>query len=326
MSRILVSGLINIETTLRVDRFPIDYSPVRYPFHGVNLTISGVGYNVAKALTKLGDEVRFLSIIGRDSSAQQVRSELALDGIPDDFVLTSMAETARSVILYDGTGKRQINVDLKDIQQKVYPLDIFEQAAAGCDLVALCNINFSRPMLSRARKAGKLIATDVHAISDLNDEYNQDFMKAAHILFMSDESLPTNPEEWARQITRSYGTEILVIGLGQEGVLLSVPGDHFLERIPAMHTRPVVNTIGAGDALFSAFVHAYVRDHDPYRAIRKAIVFASYKIGEKGAAEGFLGHDELEVLCKELTIEDNNENSVQTPTPGFTSCSATGQI
>ena len=54
MSRLLVSGLINIETTLRVDGFPINYTPVRYPFHGVDVTISGVGFNVAKALTTLG--------------------------------------------------------------------------------------------------------------------------------------------------------------------------------------------------------------------------------------------------------------------------------
>lgn len=301
MSRIMVSGLINIETTLCVDGFPIHYSPVRYPFHGVNSTISGVGYNVAKALTKLGDEVCFVSIIGRDPSAKRVRSELALDGILDNFVLNSMDETAQSVILFDATGKRQINVDLKDIQEKLYSLDTFEQAAMGCDLLALCNINFSRPMLFQAQKAGKLIATDVHTINILHDEYNQDFMDAAHILFMSDEALPTSPEEWSKQVIHAYGTEILVIGLGKEGVLLSVRGDNFIERIPAVYTRPVVNTIGAGDALFSAFIHYYAHDHEPYNAIRKAIVFASYKIGEKGAAEGFLGHDELEALYRSLT-------------------------
>jgi ribokinase len=307
MSRILVSGLINIETTLSVDGFPINYSPVRYPFHGVEATISGVGYNVAKALTILGDDVRFLSIIGRDSSEDQIRSELALDGIPDNFVLSQMAETARSVILYDEMGKRQINVDLKDIQDEFYPPDVYDQAAKGCDLLALCNINFSRPMLFRVQKMDVPIATDVHTIHDLYDEYNKDFMGAAHILFMSDEALPTTPEEWSRQIIHTYGTDILVIGLGHKGALLSVRSDQFMERIPAVYTRPVVNSIGGGDALFSAFIHYYARDHDPYEAIQKAVVFASYKIGEKGAAEGLLGHDQLEAIY--------NENRNQTITP-----------
>lgn len=63
---ILVSGLVNIETTVRVDGFPIPYLPVRYPFFGVRSTVSGVGYNVAKALSVLGSDVRLLALIGRD--------------------------------------------------------------------------------------------------------------------------------------------------------------------------------------------------------------------------------------------------------------------
>ena len=294
MPRILVSGLINIETTLKVDGFPIPYSPVRYPFHAIHSTVSGVGYNIAKALTVLGNEISFLSIIGEDIAAQQVRTCLEADHISTENVLSLMPHTAQSVILYDPKGQRQINTDLKDNQDIHYPEDIFEREMIGCDLLALCNINFSRPFLERACRTGKPIATDVHTIGELNDEYNRDFMRAADILFMSDESLPTSPEDWARQVTHAYGTDILVIGLGFEGALLSVRADNFLERIPAVRTRPVVNTIGAGDALFSAFLHAYARSNDPYESIHKAVVFASYKIGEKGAAEGFLNDFELE--------------------------------
>ena len=53
-------------------------------------------------------------------------------------------------------------------------------------------------------------------------------------------------------------------------------------------TVPVVNTIGAGDALFAAFLHGYVSHGDPLQAMRQAVAFAGYKIGESGAAEGFL--------------------------------------
>jgi len=301
MSRILISGLINVETTLKVEGFPIPYFPVRYPFHGINSMVSGVGYNISKALNTLGDEVAFLSIIGEDLAAQQVRITLEVENIPGENVLGLMPHTAQSVILYDPTGQRQIHTDLKDIQKRVYPMEIFEQEMRTCDLLVLCNINFSRPMLERARRAGKLIATDVHTLSELNDEYNQEFMRAAQILFMSDENLPTSPEGWARQVLHNYGTEILVIGLGAKGVLLSVRSDNFIECIPAVQTRPVINSIGAGDALFSAFLHSYLQSQNPYESIQKAVVFASYKIGEKGAAEGFLSHENLEMLYQEAS-------------------------
>jgi ribokinase len=300
MSAILVSGLINLEVTLQVDGFPIHYAPVRYPFFGVDSTVSGVGYNVAKALTKLGDRVRLLSIIGGDAAGALVRASLRLDAIAGDFVIEQIEQTPHSVIIYDQQGRRQIHVDLKDVQEQVYPETLVDRALDECAVAVLCNINTSRSMLARARERGLLIATDVHAISDLDDAYNQDFMRYADVLFMSDELLPCPPEEWARAVLARYSPEVLVIGLGARGALLGFRSDGVLERFPAVRTREVVSTIGAGDALFSAFVHLYCRSKDAYKAIRKAVVFASYKIGEAGAAEGFLEADALDYLCKEL--------------------------
>ncbi len=296
MKKILVAGLINIEVTVQVESFPIHYSPVRYPFFGVNSSVSGVGYNVAKALTTLGNSVHFLSMMGKDVARTLIKESLKADGISSKYVIDALERTPQSVILYDQNGHRQINVDLKDIQERIYPQVLFEQALAGCSLAVLCNINFARPFLDAARRANKLIATDVHAISDMEDGYNRDYMAAAHILFMSHEWLPCSPEDWARWLINRYGTEIVVIGLGSEGALLSVKSHHFLERIPAVFTRPVVNSIGAGDALFSAFVHTYNQTNDPYEAIRKAVLFASYKVGAASAADGFLDQQGLDQL------------------------------
>lgn len=291
---ILVSGLINIETTLRVEQFPLAYAPVHYPFWGVHSTVSGVGYNIARALTTLGNDVRLLSLIGTDLLGNVVPQTLQAQGVAAVDVLPLLAETPQSVILYDGTGRRQIHVDLKDAQERPFPSDHFATALADCDLAVLCNVNWNRPFLQQARQAGKRVATDVHTISDLDDPYNSDFMAAADILFMSDEQLPCRPEEWARRVQARYGTPIVVIGLGGEGALLAVLGDGFVGRVTAVTTRSVVNTIGAGDALFSAFNHLYAQSGDPYDALRQAMVFASYKIGESGAADGFLTAVELD--------------------------------
>ena len=296
--RFLISGLINLETTLQVEAFPIPYFPVRFPFNGVRSTVSGVGFNLANALTRLGDRPRFLSLIGRDAPGQLIEQALRDKQIDLSYILPVLDQTPQSVILYDQDGRRQINVDLKDIQEKLYPEDQFAEALEGCQVAVLCNINFSRPMLAHARQAGIRIATDVHAIANLADEFNRDFMAAADILFMSDENLPDPPEVWAKRVFQTFGAEIVVIGMGAQGALLAVRSDRFVERVPAVYTRPVKNTIGAGDALFSAFLHVYLQTGDPYNAIRTATVFASYKIGESGAADGFLDSAGLAKLSK----------------------------
>jgi ribokinase len=302
MAKILVAGLTNIEVTLQVDSFPIHYNLVRYPFFGVNSSVSGVGYNIAKALTKLGDTVQFLSMIGHDPSQQLVKQALDKDGIRDKYVLTTLETTPHSVVIFDRYGNRQVNVDLKNIQECVYPQVLFERALRDCSLAVLCNINFSRPFLQAVRRAGKIIATDVHAISNLDDDYNRDYMAMADVLFMSHEHLPCSPEEWARWLIDHFGTEIVVVGLGAEGALLSVKSHRFMERVPAVYTRPVVSTIGAGDALFSAFIHYYTQTHNPYDSVRKAIVFASYKVGAISAADGFLDQDELDTLIAKVAV------------------------
>lgn len=256
--------------------------------------MSGVGYNLARALTVLGDSVTLLSLIGRDPVAELVRKALKENKIGDNYILSRIEKTSQSVILFDADGRRQINVDLKDIQDQVYPDDLFLDAAGQVAIVAMCNINFSRPLLKAARLAGKTIATDVHAISSLDDGYNLDFMAAADILFMSDELLPEPPEDFARRAADRFGTSIIVIGLGSRGALLYQSRDGTLENIPAVKPRPVVSTIGAGDALFSCFLHYYVKGYDPQTALHRAVVFAGYKIGAAGAAEGFLDEAALE--------------------------------
>ena len=61
----------------------------------------------------------------------------------------------------------------------------------------------------------------------------------------------------------------------------------------------VVNTVGAGDALFSAFVHYFAEGFPPLEALLRAELFASAKIRANGAAKGFITAGELEELYRQ---------------------------
>lgn len=294
MANILVAGLINIETTLRIDGFPIQYQPVRYAFDDIQTTVSGVGFNIAKALTTLGHNVRLLSLIADDAAGDLIRAVLDAEGITTEHVLPLLPATPQSVILYDASGQRMINTDLKSIQETPYPADAITWE--NIDLAVLANINFSRPLLAGAKTAGIPIATDVHVISDLHDSYNADYMAAADILFMSDSGLPVAPNTWVKQLWSTYRTPIIGIGMGAEGAYLALEDTRSTYTIPAQAVREVINTVGAGDALFSAFVHSYLVDNDPVLAMKKAVLFASHKIGAASGSEGFLTAKQLDDL------------------------------
>lgn len=123
------------------------------------------------------------------------------------------------------------------------------------------------------------------------------------------------PATRAETLLAESPAEVVVVGLGAQGAYLAVRSSGLRRHLPAVFTRPVVQTGGAGDALFAAFLHGYLRTRDPLRALRAATVFASYKLGAANSGDGFLNHDGLETLLASLpaTEEDGPAQVVQSP-------------
>ena len=284
--KILVSGLLNTETTTAVRGFPIHYYPIDYAFFGVNTAVSGVAFNLAKALKTLGDEVQLASMTGHDFAAAYIRDALQELDISTQYVQPKLRQTPSSVVLYDPDGKRQIYCDLKDIQETAYAFNA--SILEGIDLVAACNINFNRPLLHLAKQTGKIIATDVHVLSDIYDEYNREFMEQADILFLSDEAVGDNYRAFMEQLADAYPCRIIVMGRGAKGAAIYLRDTGELTEMPATSAGTVVNTVGAGDALFSAFLHYYTKGLAPLDALQRAQIFATHKITVSGASNGFV--------------------------------------
>ena len=298
--KILISGLLNTETTVRVRQFPINYYPIDYPFFGVSTAVSGVAYNLVRAMGTLGDQVTLLSMTGKDFPAAYIRQELSEAGVDPSYIKPCLRETPSSVVLYDETGKRQIYCDLKDIQEASY--DFPEDICRGMDIVAACNTNFNRKLLPLAKAAGVTVATDVHVLSNIWDDYNREFMEYADILFLSDEGIGADYRGFLTELERAYGTKIIVLGRGSKGAAMYLKEQNRFYELPAVQVGPVVNTVGAGDALFSAFLHYYAQGRSPQAALIRAQLFASAKIGVSGASKGFVTEAEIEGLYEKYFL------------------------
>ena len=294
MKKIFVCGLCNLETSCSVREFPIEYSPVDYNFFGVTSVPSGVALNISLALTALGDEVTLASYAADDSAGRAIADSAS--GIAHTRFL-DCRQTPQSVVLYDPTGRRKVYTDLKDMQELSAPADILPDDA---DAYCLCNINFARSLLPAAKASGKPIFTDVHCLSDVHDEYNADFMRCADVLFLSNENIKDREEEFAHALAAEYPCSVIAVGMGDMGALLYERSSDKVSYSPAVYTRPVVNTIGAGDALFSAFAHFYLGGSSAREAMDLACVFASYKIGESGASRGFLSEAGMRKIIRHL--------------------------
>lgn len=169
---IYVSGLLNFETILNVKAFPIKYFPIDYPFFGTTSTVSGTAYNISKAMKTLGDKILLSSHVGDDLLGRTIILEAKRSRINTSNIKLSLESTPNTVVLVDSAMNAQTYCDLKDVQEVTSNFLEEKEKIEEADLVVLCNSNFNRPLLSKAKELGKKIATDVHIIGRVDDTIN----------------------------------------------------------------------------------------------------------------------------------------------------------
>lgn len=285
-------GPVNVETSVDVGSFPIQYHPHRDALNKITHGVSGVAFNLAAALHALGNEVMLSAVIGQDPIGKYVLSRIT--PYPRITVFpTYVQQTAQTVVLYDELGRREMFFDRADTDTSTLPLDAV-QRVSQVTAAMFSNHRMSTMPIERARELGIPTVADVQTMHALDDEHNQHFCKHADIVFASDALVGSNKESWLRNLARTFDLTIAVLGMGAGGSLLTIDQGASIQLVPAYDLRPVLSTVGAGDALAAAFVDGLHRGIKPLEALHRASVFAGYKVGEVGGSAGFLSAEELD--------------------------------
>ncbi len=294
MSKFLVAGVTQIETIVRVDKIPVSFSPLTSQIDTIFTAMGGDAYNESLALEWLGDSVTFMSIVGRNQDMGMVNPHDRKITLSTEYIIPQMKETPTEVVLYDKNRRQQIFEDIKDLRENVYDMSMVAPIAQACDMMILANANFCRPFAKAAKEYGKPIAVNIRSYKPEKEKYNTDFLEPAKVLYFSDDTLTEDPYDFIDRISKTYGTEIIILGQGSEGLILFDKTKDIRAHYNTVKTNEVVNTIGAGNALFACFLHYYMETGDSVNAIKNALLFASYKIGYMGTSNGFMTTDQLE--------------------------------
>ncbi|MCM3921546.1 carbohydrate kinase family protein [Frankia sp. AiPs1] len=286
----VVVGVVNVQQTIPVDGFPVAYAPVRYVPHGLRLEVSGVGCNVARALAALDRPVRLATIVGRDTAGVLARDALGRAGLVGDGIVDH-EHTAQSAVLVDPDGRRQISTDLKDLPTFHYSPAVFARLLVGAQAAAISTIGFARGLLPVADEAGVPIAVDLQATPGLEDTYSRDWVERATIVFCSGENLTVPPERFARDVFALGRARVVVVSLAAAGCVRFL-SDRPARAVPAVAPLGVRDTTGAGDALFAAFLHYWLRSADPDDAVDRAVLVAGWTVGFPGTGS-YPTHDDI---------------------------------
>ena len=294
MSKFIVAGITQIETLVRVSGLPIDDTPLVSRPNSIFTAPGGDAYNESLALTWLGNEVTFMSVVGKDQDLRLLNPPGREVTLSTDYILPVLIDTPTEVILYDKDRNQQIFEDRKDLRDARYDMHLAEPLIPDTDMVVLSNANFCRPFIPLAKEHGKRIAAKIHDFPREKEGYNTDFLENASILYFSDSSIAEEPHVFIRRIADEHNPDIIILGQGAKGVMLYDREKNIEVHYNTVTTNYVVNTAGAGNALFACFLHYYQETGDSIRAIKNALLFASYKIGFMGTSNGFMTQAQLE--------------------------------
>ena len=288
MSRFTVAGISQIETIVKVKKIPVDFAPVSSNPDTIFTAAGGDAYNESLALEWLGDEVDFLSMVGRGQDMNVFNPADRKETISTEYILPILDATPAQVILYDNDRRQQIFEDIKGLREANYDMSMVPPLVARSDMLVLSNANFCRPFLKTAEKYKVPVAVNIHEFSWEREHYNRDFLEAASILYISDDTIAEDPFDVMKTIAEKYGPEIILLGQGSEGLIIFDRKRNMHIHYDSVKTNEVVNTAGAGNALFACFLHYYQETKDSINAIKNALLFASYKIGFMGTSNGFM--------------------------------------
>lgn len=293
MSKFLVAGFFQMETIVKVDSIPIQHAHIISKSDSIHTNVGGDAYNESLALKWLGNSVDFMTMIGKYELSDSINWHDNEVKLYVDYVLPKLSATPTAVIFCDDKGEQQIFEDTKDIGKVAYDTAIFKDRVERADMVVVSNCNFCRPLLDIAKDAGKKIAVNIHDFREEKFGRNNEFLQAADIIYLSDDHLDCDNYEFVKEIVEKFQPEVVILGEGKKGVLLYSKNEEIFANYKSVKTNEIVNTIGAGNALFSCFLHYYNQTGKAVPAIKNALLFASYKIGFMGTSNGFMTEEQI---------------------------------
>ncbi len=293
MSNFVVAGITQLETIVNVDHLPVEYMPLTSVPNSIYIAPGGDAYNETVALTWLGDNAQLLSVVGRDTDMSLFNPHSRKVTITTDYMLPLEESMPVQVILCDKDRKQQIFEDIKGLREVSYDMAMVAPVIAGSDMVVLSNDNFCRPFIEVAQRYQKPVAVNIHEYRREKESYSEDFLKAASVMYFSDDTITEDPFDFVKSIAERYTPDIIILGQGSDGLILYDRKRGINVHYNTVKTNEVVNTAGAGNALLACFLHFYLETGDSTAAIKDALLFASYKIGYVGTSTGFLTVEQL---------------------------------
>ena len=275
--------------------------------HGVQINntrdyhryLGGSPANVAMNMARLGLRPILVSTVGEDGFGEYVFQRLSEVGVITDHV-KKIEDKPTSVIFVsrtDGTPDfipfRKADISISDDQ---IPQDILKKTKLfHTTCFALSKEPAQSTILKKAEEAFKVgckLSIDVNYAKKLWKsqeealEVVKSYCKFNPLVKISEDDMhrffeQRLPHEDIFDFFHKMGVETVCLTLGSNGVKLSQKGNKIIQ-LPAKKVEKVQDATGAGDAFWSGFLFAYVKERSVEECLEVALQLAALKLQNVG--------------------------------------------
>jgi len=252
--------------------------------------------NVCANLKWMGDRAVMISCVGNDSIGDFIVESIKKIGLSDTYISRSTTHPTTIVLVGRSQGTPDfIAYRMADTQIGPINHSLIEQSS----ILHSCAFALSRnpaqqnilDAFDQAASMGKKISIDWNfAPSIWQDDGKLIFTRICRnrpLLKMSMDDVQRFlgkqvSEDEAKNYLSTLSTTVTCLTCGKEGVWFFDENDTSWKHMPAVSVAEVRDTTGAGDAFWSGFLHAYIKDLSTADCIQEGLAIASRKIQKIG--------------------------------------------
>ncbi len=289
---VVVVGNVGIDTNVYLPGKDIDFRVEANFTENIDYVGQAGGY-ASRGYAQLGKKTAFIGYVGDDYSGRFIREEFARDGIDTTALFIDPLGTSRSINFMYRDGRRKNFYDGKGHMQLQPDLEICRTVLARSKLAHFNIPNWARHLLPIAKELGLTIACDIQDVVSANDDYRQDFIAYADVLFFSATNY-TDPTPLIEAFLKIKPDQIVISGMGANGCAVGTSDG--VQFFPAVEMEaPVIDTNGAGDGLAVGFLASFVLDSYALSdSIRRGQITARYTCTQKASSSNLITPDKLE--------------------------------
>ena len=287
---ICVVGAIGMDTNCYLYSETIDY------INEANFTenIDGVGQAggyCARLSKALGNRTYFFGFLGNDWQGEMIRQRFVEEQIEHQFFLEKKG-TKRSVNIVSKDGSRKNFYDGKSAMDIIVNPDDFKVTFQKSQVIHFNIVNWTRQLLSAAKKSQCILSSDLQDIPSIDDLYRKDYLEQADMIFFSGVNLK-EPRFVLKELMNRYPEKQYFCTLGKEGCFYN-DGQKIAKQQAVEIDRKIVDTNGAGDSFAMGTLTSLLRGFNIHDAVFRGQICARYTCTLKADTTSFLNEAQWE--------------------------------